>query len=519
MAVPSLVTIPNVPIVEAGMEWPASTGPITITREHLESMVTAANDDPLVPTAKLKLTLVNDTHGTPITEPSFGRATNLRLDEGELTVYADFEGVPKWLADVLPAAYPNRSVEILWGAKLLNGKKWPAIIESVQLLGVEWPGCLSLQDLPLFYGDKQPEVVQVKLGGQMAKTAASVNTEKVRRGYYDLLNEQGNYSWWVKGILLDDGTNGDQLVVEDEGKGELYLVPFSIDGSDVEYGEPKAVEIEYVPKPETKEEKTKAVAFFAAGIMHERKVLASYATPEESGRVVKEKGGSTMDEAQRKTLSKKLGLGDDATEEQIQAKLLANATAELDPDAQTEGTPATPPATPATPTTPATPETPPATQPTTPTTPTTPATPAAPAQPETREPEAVGAMSVDKGTLAQLQADAKAGREARQTQLAAAKESLLVGAIKEGKFPPARKQHWSDYYDRDPEGAKAAIDGLAAGLIPLDERGTTAGGEGTELVAGSGDAYPQGWFPEVEKRRAALKAAQERGSRVVSEVM
>src|SRR5580765_379179 len=362
---PALVTIPNVPIVEAGYEWPAMTGPVTITREHLVDMVSAAKDDPGIPAPRLKLTLVSDTHGEPITEPSFGRATNLRLDEDEQTIYADFEGVPSWLAEVLPVAYPNRSVEIAWGVTTTTGGQWDAVLTAVQLLGVEWPGCLTLADLPLYYGAEQPSTVTVKLGGGMGKTKAAINVDDVRRSYYDELDGVGNYSWWIKGVLLEPN----QLVVEDEKEGELYLVGFSINNDDeVEFDEPSAVKIEYVPKPQKKEEKTKAAAFLAAGLMIGKNVAASYASPEESGRGVKVKGGMSVNDEQRKKLIAKFGLPSDATDEQINAKLLEGALEETPPsngddddddngdEEPDEDTPATP----------AVPTTPPATDPTAP---------------------------------------------------------------------------------------------------------------------------------------------------------
>jgi hypothetical protein len=45
-------------------------------------------------------------------------------------------------------------------------------------------------------------------------------------------------------------------------------------------------------------------------------------------------------------------------------------------------------------------------------------------------------VTVDQATFAQMQADAKAGREARNEQIKARREKVVDDAIKAGKFPP-----------------------------------------------------------------------------------
>jgi len=496
---PSLVTIPNVPLVEVGYKWPAMNGPVTFTREDLVDAVAAANNDPTLPSPRLKLTYSEDTHGDAITEPCFGRVTNMRFDEDEQTVYGDFEGVPAWLAEVLPAAYPSRSVEIVHGVKTASGGTWQAVITAVQLLGVEWPGCMSLEDLPLYYGDKKPKDVVLKLGTamvkggeQLSRSLMSVNVDDVRRAYYELLESEGNYSWWCKAVLLEP----DQLVVEDEWEGELYLVDFTIgDDDEISFGKPKEVKVKYVPVPKTKTEKSNAASYLVAGIEQAgRKVMASYATAEESGRVTRPEGGQSMDEEKRKNLAAKLGLAEDATLEQINSKLqtqaLGDTPAGTDPDTEAgngngNGT-----------------------------------------EDDTEDDtdngdgeeteagkkpvvshSAADTVTLDKKAYEELRAGAADGRAARATQLESEDGAFLSAALKEGKFPPARMEHWQSYMKSDREGARTAIEALSPGLIPVEERGTQTP---SELAAG-GEAYPRGWFPELAAREAKLKHEAEHG--------
>src|SRR5882672_715085 len=515
---PALVTIPNVPLIEVGMDWPAMTGSVTVTREDLLS-VASAHDDPGVPSAKLKLTLIEDTHGTAITEPCFGRATNVRFNEEDQTLYCDYEGVPSWLADILPAAWPGRSVELYHEVKTATGGYHKACIGAVQLLGVEWPGITTLDDLPLYYGKSQPETVELKFdvavatmakGGHLGRsegvTKATVNVEDVRRAYYDKLDEQGNFAWWVKAVLLDPT----QLVVEDEWEGNLYIVDFSISDSSIEFSDPKPVQIEYVEK----QEKVAAAHAFVAGFSHSgREVLAHYKSATEAGREVKlsnhgTEGGGMTDE-QRKELADKLGLPETATEEEVNAKLAEDALAATTSTAAEnpgtgdgakggstqvaatpdEGQPAV-------------------------------TTPGTGGGSTAAEALMSGTVQVDAEQWKQMQNDAKMGREARTTQLAAEDTSVLTKALGEGRFPPARLAHWKTMLENDREGTMVLLTaepdkgGLAPGLVPVGQQNGHGGnGDGTDFA--TGEAYPQEWFPEVAARKTRLAAEAARGGRRV----
>jgi hypothetical protein len=508
--VPELVTVPNVPILEVGIDYPAMNGPVSFTREQLVDCVAAANNDPAVRNPRLKLTLVDDTHGTPITEPAFGVVTNMRFDENEQTIYGDYEGVPEWLAEVLPVAYPSRSAEVYRGVKTSTGGSWLAVIGAVQLLGVEWPGCMSLEDLPLWYGKERPKEVVLNLskGGQVSQVEfMSINVDAVRQAYYEKLEGDGNYSWWCKAILLDPN----QLVVEDEWEGDLYLVNFEIDGTEVTFSDPKQVQIKYVPVPKSKTQKLVAANMMASGILESgRKVLCSYATPEEAGRVIQSQEGAEVNEEQRQALALSLGLTEDATEEQISDKLRENAIAALGNGATStqppDGGGTTPPAQP---------------------------TGTASGQPVGGDPMAgTGApaqgpstvghclsngatqpqvddddtVRLDRAAYDALVSGAESGSRVEARLNEQEDNAFLDAALKAGKFPPARLSHWQTAMKADREGTRQVIDSLAAGMVPVEELGT----QPNNFADTGGEAYPAQWLPQVQARKAALAARAKR---------
>lgn len=95
-----------------------------------------------------------------------------------------------------------------------------------------------------------------------------------------------------------------------------------------------------------------------------------------------------------------------------------------------------------------------------------PAAPAAQAAP--------GTVVLDEAQYRELQASAADGREARNQQLAVERESVVNSAIKDGRIPPSRKEHWLNAIATDP-AMKETLNGLEKGLIPMEARGYTGG--------------------------------------------
>ena len=51
------------------------------------------------------------------------------------------------------------------------------------------------------------------------------------------------------------------------------------------------------------------------------------------------------------------------------------------------------------------------------------------------------------------------------------RDDVIAQAVRDGKFAPARKEHWAKLWDADPEGARQVIDGLTKNVIPVEALG------------------------------------------------
>lgn len=168
-----LCKIKDVPLMEAGMDWPSMVGPVTFGDTHLSGAV-EASADPLIPRPRIGLghtdprynphdcpdcgaTIAPDLDG----DPNFGFVENMVLSRSGTVLSADLVDVPIWLATVLPVAYPSRSIEGWFTFMGPNKKEYPFVMTRLALLGVHFPAVLALSDLPAMYGTEQPEFVEV----------------------------------------------------------------------------------------------------------------------------------------------------------------------------------------------------------------------------------------------------------------------------------------------------------------------------------------------------------------------
>lgn len=85
-----------------------------------------------------------------------------------------------------------------------------------------------------------------------------------------------------------------------------------------------------------------------------------------------------------------------------------------------------------------------------------------------------GTVNLDEETYRALREDAAAGRQARDQQVAAAREATVQAAIDSGRIPPARREHWVNMLAADP-GAEETLNSLEPGTIPLTPKGYTGG--------------------------------------------
>lgn len=262
----------DVELLSAGLEWPASNGPTSITMEHIADAVRATSD-PLICPPRIRLghtSPLND--GEPQfdpfaaigdAEPAFGTFTNLRTENDGAVLVADVDRILWWLAASAPATYPNRSSEAVWevcGANFdvqsPSGGRYSMVITAVAFLGVALPAVEDLEDLsalivngPSALTSSAPAAAAA-LAAPEQGAAMSVSTATIRQRFnfdwaMDSDNgvEQNTYWWWARDIRVDDNE-----VIADDDEGNLWSVPFTTDGEDeVTFGEPARVRETYVP--------------------------------------------------------------------------------------------------------------------------------------------------------------------------------------------------------------------------------------------------------------------------------
>ena len=253
---PQLATVPDVEIVAAGT-WPLSTGDATFTPADLAAAV-QASQCPAVGSPVIK---IGHTDPRFDGEPAVGRVANMRLTSDGTKLTGDLAGMPAWLAAAMPSAFPNRSIEGMYGYACQIGHQHPFVITGLALLGVTAPGVgvlSSLKDIAALYGvaaaagETGNSTWNLRLGEVMAGTTSpgpgpAATIEDVRRAYYD--NPATPMTYWITEIQLSPL----QLIVADEASNLMYRVPVTVDGADVQFGDPVPVQVAYLdaPPPDT----------------------------------------------------------------------------------------------------------------------------------------------------------------------------------------------------------------------------------------------------------------------------
>jgi uncharacterized protein DUF6582/Mu-like prophage I protein len=96
-----------------------------------------------------------------------------------------------------------------------------------------------------------------------------------------------------------------------------------------------------------------------------------------------------------------------------------------------------------------------------------PPTPEPAAVPAAKPVQAAGTMTIDVSAWDEQQTRIKR-LEAQAAQQSRNERDKIIGqAIEDGKFAPARKDHWVRLWDADPEGTRQVLDSLAKGVIPV----------------------------------------------------
>lgn len=318
---PLLRKVPDVELLKVG-EWPLATGTCTFTTEDLAAAVRAAQA-PSVSRPVIKLG-----HDDPrfSGEPAVGFVDNLRLSEDGSTLVGDLCGVPGWLADIMPSAYPRRSIEGQFNYRDQAGTVHPFALTGLALLGVTPPavGTLAtLRDVAALYeveastGPGGPEK-GIRIMPE-ATVAAAASVEDIRRDFY----EQGpgkDTFWWIEEMFLSPA----EVIAMDDENGDLKKIPFTIAEDDsITWGDAVDVKREYVA----------ASARTPDASWASREESAAIGIPDPAVDPQPDTGKDTMEftNDQINKLTAALELDDDATADDIVAaveKLAADGAAE-----------------------------------------------------------------------------------------------------------------------------------------------------------------------------------------------
>jgi hypothetical protein len=446
-----LGSIEGVELVHAGT-WELSSGSATFTAEDLAAAVDALQC-PGVRNPVIKIGHRDDRFTDPMSgkapgdgEPAIGWVGNLRVDAAGYRLSGDFLGMPQWIVEAAPSAWPDRSVEGAYDLVCQLGHTHPFVITGVALLGVTPPGVgtlESLQDVAALYGvNASTEEVtrrdfRLVLGGAMTRSiAASVSVEDVRRAF----NEQAPWDEWIVEFTLDPL----QIVVTNS-EDDYWTRSVTVDDAaqTVTFGAPVEVVRAWAPAPaEPPEADESSMADTTVTLASARTVFASReesrpgVNPEDlthveaSGQTAitipgerpapRSEKGAGMDPAK---LRDALGLTAEASDADVQAGLVA---AGLASPVSESPTPA---------------------------------------------PIPEGVTVIDSETLAGLQVAAAAGASADKKLRTQERDTAISAAVRVGKFPPSRRAHYETSWDADPEGTKAILASLAPGLVPVNATG------------------------------------------------
>lgn len=82
-----------------------------------------------------------------------------------------------------------------------------------------------------------------------------------------------------------------------------------------------------------------------------------------------------------------------------------------------------------------------------------------------------GTMTIDVAAWEEQQGRIKRLEAAEGRRRVEERDTVIATAVKDGKFPPARREHWVRLWDADPEGTRTVIDGLAKNVMPVAASG------------------------------------------------
>ncbi|QDF17099.1 head maturation protease [Gordonia phage William] len=442
LSTPVLATIPRVELGSVGTWDISNIAGWHPTAEDFASAV-AALDCPAVRRPVLK-----PGHSDGPGDPTIGLVDNLAIADDGQTLVGDFVGVPAWLAaadsegrSVIASAYADRSGEWEHNYVCQLGHTHPFVLHAVALLGVERPGIGTLESLYDLYA-KAPTKKEIPMA---AAALASVTVDQVRAAYYNG-PAASNYNLWIREMLVDPP----QLIVQNDVDSTLLKVPFSVTDSEVTFGEPVKVTVEYVDStpvtvtPEDGEAEQVAasarVVRFASRAESRPGRPAEVSKPAAAADGEPTEGGSGVEitNEQLAALRTALGVADDVDIDGIIAA--AEETAQKANEETTDTSAGTPDGQQA-------------------------AASAGAGLPD-------GVVAIDAGRLATLEQNSARFAEHLENERKASIEQRLNSAISEGRITPAHKETWRKSFDQNPESAAELLASMAPNsAVPVSELG------------------------------------------------
>lgn len=400
----NLVTVPNLELMKVG-EFDLSTGPFEVTPQRIQDTIKAHE------AGVLRKPVVRLGHNDPrfSGDPAVGWVDNVRASEDGATLYGDLVGVPEWLADIMPSAYPSRSIEGMYDYTAPNGETHDFVLTGLALLGATAPGIetlQSLQDVAKLYGvDDAAVAAEIgQIGGTPVTFTVEASTFRDRTtakepwgdtdyadpGYLDENDQPAEPGHGVKRYPLND---------RDHVKSAWSFI----------------------------NQKKNAKLYTAEQLAHIKSAIESgakkFGITIEASQATEEKGPVM---ALPEKVAEALGVEASADE--------ATITAAWDTY--------------------------------------TAAAEAAKAELVAASAPVAGVVQLAQSQYDELLVKAEAGQRAEARQIAEDRERTVMAAIKDGRIAPASKADWITALEVDPGGHnKTALASLKPGLIPVNELG------------------------------------------------
>lgn len=105
-------------------------------------------------------------------------------------------------------------------------------------------------------------------------------------------------------------------------------------------------------------------------------------------------------------------------------------------------------------------------------------TASAPAAAGRRAPLPAGAMIVEESAWKDLQDRVAAGERQEKRRQVEERDTVIAAAVRDGKFPPARREHWASLWNANPESTREVLASLQKNVVPVGDVGSPGAGDG-----------------------------------------